>query len=195
MKTGRIIFITSIIAVLFVACNQNNQTADKKQNSKDAEIVYDDNNNIIERRTTLYNIDSTIRGREEYFYKFDNDNNRIEEINFTYAPSGDLVSKTVNTYKYMNHLRVEGIFITYDGDNNETQWIKNVYKYNEQGFEIEEIQYNKAGFKTNTVIKIRNEKGMIFEEIYVSYHPDGTPKDTNGLKYNERGGVIKTYKK
>ncbi|MDO9512055.1 MAG: hypothetical protein Q7J34_09865 [Bacteroidales bacterium] len=193
MKTAfRNLILIALLGTL-ASCNQSASHDTKQETAKGPVLVYDNNKNIIERIDITYNPDSTIRGRSEYYYKYDNNNNRIEEIYISKSANGTTLEKTINNFKYINNLKVESIYVIYDANGVETLWLKNVFKYNKAGNEIEETQYNKAGFKTNTALKLWNSEGQLFEEKYIKYTPEGKPLDTSGIKYSERGAVIKTY--
>jgi hypothetical protein len=203
MKTNVLVFVILATSLFYIACNpsKNNKEmiAGKPDSATMAEmkkpvLKYDDRGNIIERKDVMFLPNGRIGNRNFYTYKFDEKNNRLQEVSLTFDTTNRRITKTVCdfTYNELNQ-KVQTIFASYDAADNELSWVKNVLKYDKNGFEIEDTQYIKDGSKLTSMQRVRDEQGRIFEEIYYSYNPDGSVKETKGIQYDANGRVLKTY--
>jgi|JMBV01.1.fsa_nt_gb hypothetical protein len=87
--------------------------------------------------------------------------------------------------------KIENIFIGYDGQGNESNWAKNLYKNNADGKVTEDVTYNKQGFPVYK-INYNYENGMLISENSVYYDGKGGIINKQTLFYDEYGTVIKT---
>lgn len=203
MKTNALFLFFVLSGLIYLGCNQEKSNKDMIAGKPDSATMaemkkpilkYDDRGNIIERKDVMFTPNKRIGNRNFYTYKFDEKNNRIQEVSMTYDTTNRRIMKTVCdfTYNELNQ-KVQTVFASYDETDKELSWVKNVFEYDKNGFEIGDTQYLKDGSKLTSMQRIRDEQGRIFEEIYYSFNPDGTVKETKGIQYDATGRVLKTY--
>mgnify|MGYP007111971566 FL=1 len=91
------------------------------------------------------------------------------------------------------NLKIEAIFQSFDPEGREILWVKNVYDYDDNGYEIRDQQFDKQGRPLSLVTRKRDEKGRILEETTTIYNPDGSIKEHKGAQYDINGRILKTW--
>ncbi|HQN97941.1 MAG TPA: hypothetical protein PKU86_00680, partial [Bacteroidales bacterium] len=137
----------SLISICFTACKQNpketstNNTESTNQR-KPPEFEYDDLGRIVQRKDFSYNRDGSIRFKNQYDYKYDERGNRIEEITQSWDLSGKRVVYTIARFSFNDlNLKTEATFQSFDPEGREILWVKNVYDYDNNGYEIRDQQF------------------------------------------------------
>lgn len=156
---------------------------------------YDNFGNLVERTENDYDKQGNIRFKNRYTYRYDERQRRVEQWFYQNTPDDRPVFSNVNHMKYdEKDQKTENIFIGYDAAGNETNWAKNVYKYNNEGRVTEDVTYNKEGFPLFKV-NYNFEKGLLVSENFVYYDGKGNITEKKTLKYDEYGTVIQTLDK
>ena len=153
---------------------------------------FDPFGNLIERTENDYDKNGFVKFKKRYTYRYDEKQRRIEQWFYQYTPDDRPVFSHVNYIKYDNmDNKIENIFIGYDGQGNESNWAKNLYKNNADGKVTEDVTYNKQGFPVYK-INYNYENGMLISENSVNYDGKGGIINKQTLFYDEYGTVIKT---
>lgn len=208
IRTGLVIFrklagIVGFILVLgiMIQCNNSttetkkdkNQTEDKKPASKSqtkepAKLVYDDNENIIERHNKAYQKDGSLRSMDDYYYKYDDRGNVIEEIKESHDADGVLSYKNVNFYTYDDkNQKIELRFFSYNGNEELQRKARNTYEYNDRGLCVLEHSYNNEDKLFLKIIRYQNDAGELTAEEFIHFDDNGEKKDHKKYHYSQFG--------
>jgi hypothetical protein len=145
---------------------------------------------LIERHAYSYRKkDGSIRAKESYYYKHDENGNVIKEVKESYTPDGKtLVYKNVNIYSYdSRNNRTEQVFSSYDKDGNMKRKARHTFKYDKYNHMIEDLGYFDDGTVQSKIIFEPDSTGKMLSEEYIHYNQDGTIKDHKKYYYNDYG--------
>jgi hypothetical protein len=187
-----------LLAFSMIHCkNAKKETATQKQTAEQSakpvrekpRLVYDDRGNIIERHAKSYRKqDESIRSVDSYYYKYDEQNNLIDEVKESYTVDGELKYKNVNFYSYNDkNQRIELRFFSYDKNDSLQRQARTTFEYNDLGHPVKEQSYFADGTIKGIIIRDPNEKGELLSEEYIHYNPDGSKKDHKKYYYTEYG--------
>lgn len=178
-------------------CNNPEQETTTKEPTKqivkpdreEPRLVYDDAGNIIERHAKSYRkADGSIRSVDSYYYKYNEQNNLIEETKASFTIHGVLKYKNVSFYKYNGiNQRTEMLFSSYDKNDSLRRQAKTSFEYNKSGFLVKELSYFSDGTIKGVIVREPNEKGDLISEEFIHYNQDGSKKDHKKYYYTEYG--------
>jgi hypothetical protein len=200
MKSFKINFISCISVILIASCyftGCNSQLEEEKvpvaETGKSAsrekpKLVHDAKGNIIERHAHNYRSDNTVRSIEDYYYKYDDRNNLIEETKESSNPQGELVYKNINIYIYNDlNQKVEQKFFSYDKNNQLQQQARNTYRYSNKGQLLEEKAYHANGELKSIVSTERTGDGTLKSEEYLNFNDKGQKISHKKYHYTKYG--------
>ena len=115
MKTNALFLFFVLSGLIYLGCNQEKSNKDMIAGKPDSATMaemkkpvlkYDDRGNIIERKDVMFTPNKRIGNRNFYTYKFDEKNNRIQEVSMTYDTTNRRIMKTVCDFTYNEYVSV-----------------------------------------------------------------------------------------